>query len=110
MHQIEPFYNWRDDYRAEEDQHSPFYGREYSEFQFSKNIYNYFIHPQWDDFESETLSLKILFADYKNEFAIIEFLGEWNDCIQCDILSLKSNVLNVLIKTMHIPYQHQSYQ
>mgnify|MGYP006253008453 CR=1 FL=1 len=98
MHKIEPYYNWRDDYKAEEDQHSPFYRREYSEFQFSKKIYNYFIHPQWDDFESETLCLKILFADYDNEFAIIEFIGEWNDCISCDILSLKSNVLNALMQ------------
>jgi len=98
MHKIEPYYNWRDDYKAEEDEHSPFYGREYSEFQYSKKIYNYFIHPQWDDFESETLHIKILFTDYENEFAIIEFLGEWNDCIQCDILSLKSKVLNILMQ------------
>ncbi len=50
MHEIEPFYNWRHIYVSEEDERSPFYGRVYSEFEFSQTIYNYYIHPQWDEF------------------------------------------------------------
>lgn len=41
MHDIEPFYNWRHLYTADEDPRSPFYGREYSEFEFSQTVYNY---------------------------------------------------------------------
>jgi len=32
MHEIEPYYKWRDDYIASEDEYSPFYATEYSEF------------------------------------------------------------------------------
>ena len=64
MHEIEPFYNWRHLYVSEEDERSPFYGRIYSEFEFSQTIYNYYIHPQWDEFESRTLYMKVLIADY----------------------------------------------
>ena len=38
MHEIEPFYNWRHIYVSEEDAKSPFYGREYSEFEFSHSF------------------------------------------------------------------------
>ena len=62
MHDIEPFYKWRDDYNSAEDDLSPFYGKEYSEFEFSETIYNFYIHPQWDFFGSPTLYLKIIFA------------------------------------------------
>ena len=65
MHNIEPFFNWRHLYSAEEDPKSPFYGRTYSEFEFTQVIYNYYIHPQWDDFGSRTLYLKILFIKRK---------------------------------------------
>ena len=65
MHEIEPYFNWRHLYTAEEDPQSPFYKRTYSEFEFSQTVYNYYIHPQWDDFGSRTLYLKILFTDYE---------------------------------------------
>ena len=97
MQDIEPFFKWRDQYMAEEDPHSPFYKRQYSEFEFTNTIYNYYIHPQWDDFESTTLYLKILFVDYVEQFAVIEFIGEWNDAIQNDIMYLKRNVIEKLI-------------
>lgn len=97
MHDIEPFYLWRDYYIADEDEHSPFYGREYSEFLFSNKIYNYFIHPQWDFFGSPTLYLKILFIDYERNYCIIEFIGEWNDCISNDIMYLKREVAELLL-------------
>ncbi len=46
MHEIEPYYKWRDDYIASEDEYSPFYATEYNEFEFDKQIYNYLLHPQ----------------------------------------------------------------
>ncbi|MBS1920702.1 MAG: hypothetical protein JST17_10655 [Bacteroidetes bacterium] len=93
MHDIEPFYNWRHIYVSEEDERSPFHGRQYSEFEFSHTVYNYYIHPQWDDFGSRTLYLKVLLADYDEKYAIIEMIGEWNDAIENDIMSLKREVL-----------------
>ena len=93
MHELEPYYNWRDYYVASEDKLSPFYNREYSEFYFDKTVYNYYIHPQWDHFGSNTLYLKVLFADYTTGYSIIEFIGEWNDCINNDIMLLKREVL-----------------
>jgi hypothetical protein len=98
MHDIEPYYKWRDRYIAAEDEESPFYRRQYDEFKYSNKIYNYFIHPQWDDFGSATLYAKILMADYDEHFAIIEFIGEWNDCLTNDIMHLKRNVIDVMIK------------
>ncbi|HNE50688.1 MAG: hypothetical protein U0T31_05450 [Chitinophagales bacterium] len=98
MHTLEPFWKWRDYYTAEEDELSPFYGREYSEFEFSERIYNYYIHPQWDYFGSDTLYLKLLYVDYKQGAAIIEFIGEWNDCVQNDIMFLKRDFIDVLIQ------------
>lgn len=97
MHELEPFYNWRDRYTAEEDEYSPFYGNEYNEFQYTTKIYNYFIHPQWDNFGSDTLYIKILFIDYDEGFAILEFIGEWNDCTNNDIMFLKRDVIDQLI-------------
>jgi hypothetical protein len=96
MHNLEPFYNWRHIYIAEEDKRSPFYGREYSEFEFSQTVYNYYIHPQWDDFGSKTLYLKIIYVDYELNFAIIEMIGEWNDAIENDIMELKREVIEKL--------------
>jgi len=93
MHDIEPYYNWRHIYTSEEDTLSPFFGRDYSEFEYTQTVYNYFIHPQWDDFGSRTLYLKVLLADYEEKYAIIEFIGEWNDAIENDIMELKREVL-----------------
>ena len=59
MHDIEPYFNWRHLYISADDEQSPFYGREYSEVEFTNSIYNFVIHPQWDDFGSETLYIKI---------------------------------------------------
>ena len=96
MQNIEPFHNWRHLYTAEEDKASPFYGRTYSEFEFSQTVYNYYIHPQWDFFGSKTLYLKLLFVDYEHGFAIIELLGEWNDAIENDIMTLRRDITDNL--------------
>src|SRR6187401_2299476 len=93
MQDIEPFYQWREWYVASEDERSPFYGAVYSEFEFSNTVYNYYIHPQWDDFGSNTLYIKILYADYDKQFAILEFIGEWNDTLYNDIMFLKREVI-----------------
>lgn len=93
MQDIEPFYNWQHIYLSEEDKKSPFYGRTYSEFEYSLTVYNYYIHPQWDDFGSRTLYLKVLMADYDDKYAIIELIGEWNDAIENDIMEMKREVL-----------------
>ena len=92
MHELEPYYSWRNLYIAEEDELSPFYGREYSEFEFTNTIYNFYIHPQWDHFGSNTLYIKILYVDYTTGFAIIEMIGEWNDAIGNDIMFLKREI------------------
>ena len=92
MHDIEPYYNWRHIYVSEEDERSPFFGRIYSEFEFTQAIYNYLIHPQWDEFGSRTLYLKVLLADYEEKYVIIELIGEWNDAIENDIMNLKREV------------------
>lgn len=97
MHDIEPHFKWRDRYIASEDDQSPFYGYTYDEFGFSHKIYNYFIHPQWDEFGSSTLYLKLLFTDYEEGFTIIELIGEWNDTLHNDVKFLKREIIDVLI-------------
>lgn len=96
MHAIEPFYNWQHIYSSEKDKRSPFYKRTYNEFEYSMTVYNYFIHPYWDDFGSTTLYLKILFVEYESNCAIIELIGEWNDAVENDIMTLKRDVIDKL--------------
>ena len=98
MHELEPHYSWRNLYIASEDERSPFFEREYSEFEFTNRIYNFLIHPQWDDFGSETLFMKILYAGYDTGFCIIELLGEWNDAIGNDIMLLKREIADHLME------------
>ncbi|MCX6210472.1 MAG: hypothetical protein NTZ59_13480 [Bacteroidetes bacterium] len=97
MHTLEPFYNWRHIYITEEDKLSPFYGIQHSEFQFTQTVYNYYIHPQWDEFGSSTLYLKLIYVDYELNFCVIELIGEWNDAIENDIMTLKREVIDKLM-------------
>lgn len=97
MHDIEPYYKWREYYVASEDRESPFYGKTYDEFTFRNKVYNYFIHPQWDDFGSLTLYSKVLFVDYDEGIAMIELIGEWNDGIGNDIMFLKREIIDHLL-------------
>jgi hypothetical protein len=96
MYTVEPFYLWRSLYDASEDENSPFYGRVYNEFECVNTIYNYYIHPQWDDIGSPTLYIKILFVDYAKHFCVIELMGEWNDTLHNDIMYLKRNIIEHL--------------
>ena len=61
-----------------------------------------FIHPQWDNIGSTTLFTKILFVDYEERFAILEFIGEWNDTLFNDVMTLKRNVIE--------PLQHEGIE
>ena len=97
MHLIEPFYLWRTDYIASEDPLSPFYEREYSEFEFQNSVYDFYIHPQWDTMGSPTLFIKILFVEYDDQFTIIELIGEWNDAIENDIMTFKRDIIDPMI-------------
>ena len=97
MHAIEPYWNWRDLYMAEDDDLSPFYGNEYSEFYFSDHVYDHYIHPQWDNIGSSTLFMKLLYTDYDEAFCVIELIGEWNDCLYNDVMFLKRNIIDLLI-------------
>ncbi|MBS1616171.1 MAG: hypothetical protein JST06_08660 [Bacteroidetes bacterium] len=98
MHAIEPFFNWLDAYNPEEDERSPFYGREHNQFEFSNTVYNYYIHPLWDEFGSRTLYLKQLYADYELNCVILELMGEWNDALENDIMQLKREVIDPMIQ------------
>ena len=42
MHTIEPFYRWEKYYQPQEDEHSPFYGKEYVITQYTNEIYGYY--------------------------------------------------------------------
>jgi hypothetical protein len=97
MHDIEPYHNWRHLYIASEDADSPFFKRKYSEFSFTHQIYNFYIHPQWDSFGSSTLYIKVLFADYDHGYAILELIGEWNDAVHDDIMLFKRKLLELLM-------------
>lgn len=98
MHTIIPFERWLEYYNPATDRKSPFYGKEYNFDIYSETIYGYYIDPAWDCMGSPTLYIKILYADYKKKFAIFEFIGEWNDAIENDIMTLKNNVINPLLK------------
>ncbi len=97
MQSIEPYYHWRDYYRAEDDERSPFFGNEYSEFEYANTIYDHYIHPQWDSIESETLFAKLLYVNYDEGYAFVELIGEWNDILYNDIKLLKENLLELLV-------------
>jgi hypothetical protein len=97
MHEIAPFYNWEKFYEASSDRKSPFYGKSYNYDLYTNEIYGYFIHPSWDFIGSETLYIKIIFADYKSNFAIIEMIGEWNDTLYNDIMHFKRNLIDLMV-------------
>lgn len=97
MHQIEPYHRWLKYYDSSSDEYSPFYGKEYNYDLYSETIYGYYIDPAWDYFGSETLYMKVLYANYDGGYVIIELLGEWNDAINNDVMHLKRNVIEVML-------------
>lgn len=93
MHTLTPYERWNAYYNSSYDERSPFVGKEYNYDLYSENIYGYYIDPAWDFFGSETLYLKIIYADYEEGFVVIELIGEWNDALHNDIMLLKRNIL-----------------
>lgn len=98
MHTIEPHYLWRHLYTATDDSRSPFYGYQNSEVYFTDKIYDHLIHPQWDNFGTETLFIKQLYTDYEKGYVILEFFGEWNDVLHNDIMTLKRDVIEPIME------------
>lgn len=98
MQEIEPFYNWEKYYVASRDKRSPFYERTYNLDVYENSIYGYYIHPLWDDIGSETLFVKVLYVDYQKKYCIMELFGEWNDSLHNDIMYLKRQVVDPILK------------
>ncbi len=96
MHTIEPFAGWLPYYDSSSDENSPFHEKEYNYDVYSDTIYGYYIDPAWDFFGSETLYLKILYADYEQGYIILELIGEWNDTINNDIMTMKRDIIEPL--------------
>lgn len=97
MQNIEPFLNWEKYYCPNEDPQSPFYGVEYNLQYYEKEIYGYYIHPLWDYIGSETLYIKVLYADYHLGFVVVELMGELNDTLHNDSMFLKRNVIDPML-------------
>ncbi|MEM6631489.1 MAG: hypothetical protein AAF694_17540 [Bacteroidota bacterium] len=97
LHHIEPFYGWLNRYNHEADPRSPFHKVEHNLFYFDRSINRIPAHPLWDEIGSESLLVKILYADYSEGFAIIELFGEWNDLFENDFKLLAENCLTYLI-------------
>lgn len=97
MHDLEPHYNWRHLYIASEDDRSPMYGHFNSEVYYTDSIYNFVIHPQWDNIGCEALFLKVLYCDYVEGYAVIELFGEWNDVIGNDIMTFKREIVDMMV-------------
>ena len=97
MHDVEPHYGWLKFYSNEQDPNSPFHEVVHNLFEFDRAVYNYAAHPLWEYIESESLLVKILYANYEQGYAIVEFLGEWNDLFENDYRLLAENCLTYLI-------------
>ena len=94
MHEIEPYYRWLEFYHPYQDEQSPYHGEPEEKIYFTSAVYNYLIHPDWDSFGSETLYIKILYANYDNGHMIMEMIGEWNDALHNDIMYLKREIID----------------
>lgn len=97
LHDFEPFYGWLAMYNHEMDKKSPFNGVEHNQFYYDRSINSIPAHPLWDDFGSESLLCKIQYVDYQEGYAIIEFIGEWNDIYDNDFKLLSESVLSFLL-------------
>ena len=97
MHDVEPHYGWLHLYSNAMDPRSPFHEVVHNLFEFDRSVYNYAAHPLWEDIGSESLLVKVLFAEYTQGFAILEFLGEWNDLFENDFKLLAENCLTYFI-------------
>ena len=97
MHDLTPHHRWEAAYIADEDERSPFYRQDKDRMRFTHAVYNHYIHPDWDAFGSSTLYMKLLYSDYKEGYAIMEFIGEWNDTLHNDVMYLKRKVIDLML-------------
>ena len=97
LRDIEPFYGWLELYSHEEDVYSPFHEVEHNLFYYDRSINHIPAHPLWDHIGSESLLVKILYANYDQGYAIIELFGEWNDLFDNDFKLLAENCLTYLM-------------
>jgi hypothetical protein len=95
--EIEPFHGWLHIYNQANDRRNPFREVEHNAFHYDRFIYTYPAHPLWESIESESLLIKVLYANYRRGFAVIELLGEWNDLFQNDFKLLCENCLYPLL-------------
>ena len=65
---------------------------------YTHHVYGYYIHPQWDSIGSETLYTKLLYANYEHGVAIVELMGEWNDALHNDVMWLKRELIDPLVR------------
>jgi hypothetical protein len=92
--EVEPFYGWLHLYAAHRDPHSPFYNEAAIDpDKDMRYIYTFEAHPLWDHIHSESLLVKMLYADYNRGFCILQLLGEWNDLFENDFKLLYEQVL-----------------
>lgn len=97
LHDVEPFYGWLNLYNHEEDELSPFHEVQHNAFHYDRSINNIPAHPLWDEIGSESLLVKILYANYDDGYAIVELFGEWNDLFDNDYKLLCENCLTYLL-------------
>jgi len=97
FHEIEPFYGWLNLYNHEIDPNSPFHEVEHNMFYYDRSVNQMPAHPLWDTIGSESLLIKILYAQYDEGYAIIELFGEWNDLYENDYKLLAENCLTYLL-------------
>lgn len=96
MHELEPFDGWLGIYDSNLDERLPFFGENHD--QYDLTFYNHILHPEWDFIGSETLFVKVIFADYQENTVIIEMIGEWNDTLHNDCMHLKRNLIDFLLQ------------
>lgn len=121
MHQVEPFYGWEKYYLNAQDERSPFFGVEYNQAYYDRQVYQYLAHPQWDEIGSESLLVKIIFADYEHQYAVIEVFGVWNDllindfnlllnaCLEPLLSEGISKIILVMENVLNIYLEHDDY-
>ena len=69
--ETEPFSGWVSLYDPIDDENGPFFGIEANHSDYERFIYTFPAHPDWDDFGSESLLIKVLFTDYDQGFTIV---------------------------------------
>ena len=97
FHDIEPFYGWLNLYNHEDDPRSPYHEVKHNQFYYDRSVNEMPAHPLWDTIGSESLLIKILYANYESGYAIIELFGEWNDLYENDYKLFAENCLTYLI-------------